>query len=148
MRSSISKSAQETIDFAKDFLKKTLKEAPKDAPLIFYLKGELGSGKTYFVKGLAQALGIEDNITSPTFVLMKKFTIGQKLFFHIDCYRIYDSKDAEQIGLDKVFKNPRAIIAIEWADRIKEIIPRPYWEIKMEHVDDTHRKMTIKNVHR
>ena len=63
----ITKSSQGTIVFAKKFLVKALKEAKEDAPLVFYLQGELGTGKTYFVKGLAEALGIKDNITSPTF---------------------------------------------------------------------------------
>ncbi|MFY9457438.1 MAG: tRNA (adenosine(37)-N6)-threonylcarbamoyltransferase complex ATPase subunit type 1 TsaE [Candidatus Spechtbacterales bacterium] len=146
----ITKSPQETALLAKDFLEKALKEAKKGNPLIFYLEGELGAGKTHFAKGLAQALGIKDNITSPTFVLMKKFDIpadnmarklGKKLFIHIDCYRIYDSKDAEQIGLDKVLENPRTIIAIEWAERIADIIPKPYWEIKMEHVSEMERRV-------
>lgn len=163
-KSVTTKNEQETIKFAKNFLENVLKDGSTGSPrgasggksfrhgsgraLIFYLTGELGAGKTHFVKGLAQALGIEDNITSPTFVLMKKFVIGEKLFFHIDCYRIYDSKDAEQIGLDKVFKNPRAIIAIEWAERIEDIIPMPYWEVRMEHVGDTLRRIVVKNVQR
>ena len=147
-RNKTTKNEQETIKFAKNFLENVLKGAKEDAPLIFCLQGELGAGKTHFVKGLAQALGIEDNMTSPTFVLMKKVVIGEKLFFHIDCYRIYDSKDAEQIGLDKILKNPRAIIAIEWAERIADIIPKPYWEIKMEHAGDTCRRIVVKNVQR
>ena len=112
----ITKSPQETSDFAKDLVKKALKEAIKDKPLIFYLEGELGTGKTHFVKGLADALGIMDNITSPTFVLMKKYAVphggeavlrDKQLFFHIDCYRIYDAEDARQIGLDKILINAK-----------------------------------------
>lgn len=153
----ITKSSQGTIVFAKKFLEKTLKEVQENVPLIFYLEGELGAGKTHFVKGLAEALSIKDNITSPTFVLMKKYAIwnndaaqgaGKKLFFHIDCYRIYDVQDARQIGLDKILENPRAIVAVEWAERIGEIVPKPYWEIKMEHIDDKTRKIVIKNVQR
>ena len=74
----VTKSSQETTAFAKDFLEKALKEAPKNAPLIFYLEGELGAGKTHFVKGLAQGLGVKGPITSPTFVLMKKFVVPFK----------------------------------------------------------------------
>jgi tRNA threonylcarbamoyl adenosine modification protein YjeE len=146
------KNEQETIKFAKNFLEKILQKAnggkpfgkAQGKPLIFCLQGELGAGKTHFVKGLAEGLGITDNITSPTFVLMKKY--GR--FFHIDCYRIYDAEDARQIGLDKIFKIPNAIIAIEWAERIKDIIPTPYWEIKMEHAEDSKRKISIKHVQR
>lgn len=150
-------SVQETMELGGRCMEEALKAAKPDAPLIFYLEGELGAGKTHFVKGLAQALGIH-GIASPTFVLMKKFVLsrgrkeclraGKKYFFHIDCYRIYDRNDARQIGLDTILKNPRAILAIEWAERIAEIIPRPYWEIKIEHVDDTIRRVTVKNVQR
>ena len=159
----ITKSSQETIDFAKDFVKKALKGAKNDSPLIFCLSGELGAGKTYFVKGLAEALGIKDNITSPTFVLMKKYKIrkkvekagpgpafaaGKGMFFHIDCYRIYDSEDARQIGLDKILQNPRAIIAVEWAERIADLIPRPFFKIKFKHAGEGKRKIVVKNVQR
>jgi len=157
LSSVITKSPRETIVSAKKFLEKALKEAKEDAPLIFYLEGELGAGKTHFVKGLAEALSITDNITSPTFVLMKKFAVsgnaaaqqaGKKLFFHIDCYRIYDAEDARQIGLDKILENPRAIVAVEWAERISEIVPKPYWKLTFRHVDDKTRKIVAKNVER
>lgn len=149
------KNEQETIEFAKGFLKKAQEGAKTNKPLIFYLTGELGAGKTHFVKGLAEELGITDNITSPTFVLMKKYEIapdnaaqqaGKTLFFHIDCYRIYDAEDARQIGLDKVLENSHAVVAVEWAERIEEIVPKPYWKIKMEHTDDNNRKISVKNV--
>ncbi len=140
----VTNSTQETIALAKKFLEKALKEAKDNTPLIFYLEGDLGAGKTHFVKGLAAGLGIKDNITSPTFVLMKKY--GR--FYHIDCYRIYDAKDAKQIGLDKIFEIPNAIIAVEWAERIKDIIPKPYFKIKMEHEEDSKRKISIKHVQR
>lgn len=144
----ITTSVQETIALGEKCMEAALKEAGQDAPLIFYLKGELGAGKTHFVKGLARALGIRA-ITSPTFVVMKKFTLsqrGKRYFFHIDCYRIYDSKDALQIGLHAVLKNPRAIVAIEWAERIEDIIPRPYWKIEFGHEGEQARKIKMKNV--
>jgi len=88
---------------------------------------------------------------------MKKFAVsgnaaaqqaGKKLFFHIDCYRIYDAEDARQIGLDKILENPRAIVAVEWAERISEIVPKPYWKLTFRHVDDKTRKIVAKNVER
>lgn len=164
------KSEKETIKLAEEFVKEVLEGAKKDKPLIFWLEGELGAGKTQFVKGIAKTLGIKERITSPTFVLMKKFIIptgkkagpgpaldgkprkaalplrGKSLFFHLDCYRIYDSEDAKQIGLDEIIKSSQSIIAIEWAERIAEIIPKPYWEIKLEHTAEKKRKISIKNV--
>lgn len=160
MQSVTTKTEKETIAFAKRFFKKTLEGAEKDKPLIFCLIGELGAGKTQFVKGIGKALGVS-GITSPTFVLMKKFVVGEKLpaktgkgkpfdwaqgkqfFFHIDCYRIYDAEDARMIGMDKIIQSPRVIVAIEWAERIMDIVPRPYWEVRFEHVDENKRKITI-----
>ena len=142
--STVTRSARGTIAFGKRCMKESLKKAGQDMPIIFCLEGDLGAGKTHFVKGLAAGLGIKDNITSPTFVLMKKY--GR--FYHIDCYRIYDAKDAKQIGLDKIFEIPNAIIAVEWAERIKDIIPKPYVEIKIEHEEDSARKISIKHVQR
>ena len=153
----VTKSSQGMIVFAKKFLEKALKEAQENAPLIFYLEGELGAGKTHFVKGLAEGLGIMDNITSPTFVLIKKYVIsssdaaqgaGKSVFFHIDCYRMYDSEDARQIGLDKILENPRAIVAVEWAERIADIVPKPHWKLTFQHIDGKTRKIVIKNVKR
>ena len=88
---------------------------------------------------------------------MKKYEIpkghvaqdaGKALFFHIDCYRIYDSEDARQIGLDKILQNPRAIIAVEWAERIADLIPRPFFKIKFKHAGEGKRKIVVKNVQR
>jgi tRNA threonylcarbamoyladenosine biosynthesis protein TsaE len=85
----------------------------------------LGSGKTTFVQGLAKGLGIKDKILSPTFVLMKNYKIPStnKQFYHIDCYRIKQAQDLSALGLEKLFLNPQNIIAIEWAERIKKILP-------------------------
>ena len=90
------------------------------------LIGELGSGKTTFVQGLAKGLGIRNRILSPTFVLMKKYKIPntKKRFYHIDCYRIKKAQDLSALNLEKLFLNSQNIIIIEWADRIKEILPK------------------------
>lgn len=147
--------AGETVALGKKCMEEALKKGRQDTPLIFYLKGELGAGKTHFVKGLARALGIYA-ITSPTFVVMKKFALrglkkeyaraSKRYFFHIDCYRIRDSKDARQIGLDTILKNPRAIFAIEWAERMQDIIPRPYWKIEFSHKGEQARSIKIQNI--
>lgn len=151
----VAKNQEEMIDLGEELLKQALKEADKNKPLVFWLQGELGAGKTYFTKGIARALGI-DTITSPTFVLMKKFKISRamkecqakskKYFFHIDCYRVRDSQDAKQIELDKIIANSRAIIAIEWAERIKDIIREPFWKVEFEYKGKDKRKVSIKYI--
>ena len=94
--------------------------------IVFSLKGELGSGKTTFVQGVARGLGIKDKILSPTFVLMKKYKIPntKKQFYHIDCYRIKKAPDLSALNLKKLFLDPQNIIAIEWAERIEKILPK------------------------
>jgi len=119
----ITYSATQTKNLGKRMSQKTLKS--KDA-VVISLKGELGSGKTTFVQGLAIGLGIKDKILSPTFVLMKKYKIPntKKQFYHIDCYRIKKAPDLSALNLEKLFLDPQNIIAIEWAERIEKILPK------------------------
>ena len=94
---------------------------------ILGLTGNLGAGKTIFTKGLALGLGIKKNITSPTFVLMKVYpTKHQQIKFlvHIDAYRIKSAHDLIAIGADEYFKRADTITVIEWADKIKKILPK------------------------
>ena len=86
------------------------------------LIGDLGAGKTVFTRGLAQGLGIKNNINSPTFVLMKVYPVQQgkiKNFVHIDAYRIKNLQDLLAIGIEDYLYQPDSIVVIEWADRIK-----------------------------
>ena len=89
------------------------------------LIGDLGSGKTTFTKGLALALKVQDNVTSPTFVLMKEYdspALDGK-FIHIDCYRMESEEDAISIGIDEKINNNLGVMVIEWADKIEKILP-------------------------
>ena len=91
------------------------------------LKGELGVGKTSFVQGLAKGLGIKGNILSPTFLIIKSYklqTKNYKLFYHIDCYRLKSAKELLQLGCEEIIENPNNIVAVEWADNVKSIIPK------------------------
>lgn len=108
--------------------------------LLLALKGELGSGKTTFIQGFAQGLGIKERITSPTFVLLKKFpipkqkiTIGFKQFFHIDCYRLNDPKELISLGFREIIADPENIVAVEWAEKIKPLLPLVFITVKIKH---------------
>ena len=127
--------------------------------LVFALAGSLGSGKTTFVQGLARALGICEKIQSPTFVLMKWYDLPRsalrglhlarkKYFVHIDAYRLETARDANHLGLRKLFHDPEAIIAVEWADRIKKLIPRSAVWIKFEHKSKNMRLIKVTNPHK
>ncbi|MEM5792863.1 MAG: L-threonylcarbamoyladenylate synthase [Candidatus Aenigmatarchaeota archaeon] len=115
----ISNSVNETMKIANEILDKI--EIGKK-PIIFGLQGELGSGKTYFTKGIAKALGIKENIISPTFILCREYEFDRGLkLFHIDTYRLFDQKEFIDLGLDKMIQKPN-IIVIEWAEKVSKIL--------------------------
>ncbi len=95
---------------------------------VLALQGDLGAGKTHFTKGLAQALNIQENITSPTFVLLKEYLVKNnqhniKKLIHIDCYRLSNPEELLALGWQELINNAENLIVIEWADKIKSILP-------------------------
>lgn len=117
---------------------------PRKQAIVIGLEGDLGGGKTTFTQGFAKGLGIEKKILSPTFVIMKKYPIPavkSGYFYHIDCYRIESSKDLKSIGIKKLIKDPRNIIIIEWAKKIKEILPKNTIWIRFDFVDLKKRRI-------
>ena len=102
-----------------------LKTKLKKGALIIGLKGDLGGGKTTFLQGLAKGLGIKQRITSPTFIILKRFQVSGfrfQNFYHIDCYRIQRTKEILDLGFKEIIYNPKNIVTIEWAERIHKII--------------------------
>ena len=123
----ITTNAGQTKKLARALARKILKEKPKNKASIIGLEGDLGSGKTTFLQGFANGLGIKEKVLSPTFVLIKRFKIssqkGFKSFYHIDCYRIKKPKEILELGFEKIVADPRNIIAVEWSGKIKKILP-------------------------
>jgi tRNA threonylcarbamoyladenosine biosynthesis protein TsaE len=107
---------------------------------IFCLFGDLGSGKTTFIQGLAKGLGIEKRITSPTFVFVKKY---QPSFYHVDLYRIEKFSETQNLGLEEIFSDLQAITAIEWAEKIEEILPKERVDIQFNYLDNKKRRIII-----
>ena len=105
----------------------------------------MGSGKTTFVQGFAKGLGIKHRILSPTFVLMKKYKIPntKKQFYHIDCYRIKKAPDLSALNLEKLFLNPLNIITIEWAEKIKNILPKNTIILNFKHQNQNQREIMV-----
>ena len=138
----ITKSAKETKKVG-EFLAGEIIKSKK--ALIIGLKGELGSGKTTFIQGMAKGLKIRERITSPTFVIFKKFKLGPvpclKYFYHIDCYRV-QSKDLLDLGFKEIISQPN-IVVIEWAEKIKKILPKDTFWIKFEYLDKDKRKIAL-----
>lgn len=113
---------------------------------IILLYGDLGTGKTQFVKGIAEGLGVEEGITSPTFVLMKQFDIkkeGLSTLYHIDLYRIDSQVDLASLGLDDAFRDENGVVVIEWADRLKGV-PEGAITVNLEYSGESSRKIEIK----
>lgn len=125
----------ETIELAQNF------ESEKFENMIICLDGELGSGKTVFTKGIAQALGIEENITSPTFTIIKEYDSGEIPLYHMDVYRLDGNTDG--VGIEEYY-NKGGIVIIEWAKTIKDILPEERLEIKFKVVDENRRMLVIK----
>lgn len=116
-------------------------ESEKFPNMVICLRGELGSGKTVFVKGFAKSLGIDENITSPTFTLVKEYQNGEMPLYHMDVYRL-ESGDDGSIGLSDYFTKG-GITIIEWSDIIKDSLPEERLEIKFKVVDEETRVLTL-----
>ena len=125
---------RETIELAQNF------ESEKFPNMIICLDGELGSGKTIFTKGIANALGIEQNITSPTFTIIKEYD-GEMPLFHMDVYRL--NGNIEGVGIEEYF-NKGGVVVIEWAETIKDILPKERLDIKFKIVDENKRVLILK----
>ena len=115
-------------------------ESEKFPNMVICLDGELGSGKTIFVKGFASALGITENITSPTFNLIKEYNNGELPLFHMDMYRLED--DATSIGVEEYFEKGGVTI-IEWADLIAENLPEERLDLKFKIIDENTRVLVL-----
>ena len=107
--------------------------------MVICLEGDLGSGKTVFAKAFARAMGITDNITSPTFNIIKEYQGDMKLF-HMDVYRLSDMK--QDIGIEEYFTK-RGITIIEWSDLIEDILPKNRLRIRIKMIDENTRQFVI-----
>ena len=137
-QSTISKSAAETQRFAASLAKSLT--ARVEGAFVIGLEGNLGSGKTTFAQGFAKGLGIKEKILSPTFVILKKF----KNFYHIDCYRLKGPKELLLLGWKEIVGNPKNIVVVEWAERVKKILPQNTLWASLEHAGQKKRKITIR----
>lgn len=125
-----SRNEKDTLELAENI------ESEKFPNMVICLEGELGSGKTVFVKGFAHALGLEENITSPTFNLIKEYPNGELPLYHMDVYRLEGTN--ENVGFDEYF-NKGGVTIIEWADLIKSSLPEERLDIKFKVIDENTR---------
>jgi tRNA threonylcarbamoyladenosine biosynthesis protein TsaE len=130
------------------FAEQIIKNGLQKTAIIIGLHGNLGSGKTTFIQGFAKGLAIKDKILSPTFVILKRFEITKitfKNFYHIDCYRLKNEKDILELGLKEIILNPENIVAIEWPEKIKKVLPKKAITIKFKLIEKNKREIIIKN---
>lgn len=141
----ISKSLEETAKIAKDFVSRL--NPNTSSACVIGLYGELGSGKTTFMKFLAENLGVEEAVQSPTFVIMKIFKLEKtkdfKNLIHIDAYRIEKEEEMLNLGWNEIIANPKNIVCVEWPERISGIMPE-HIMINFEHLIQNERKVKIK----
>lgn len=127
-------SEKETIEIAQNL------ESEKFPNMVICLEGDLGSGKTVFTKGFAQALGIEETVTSPTFNIIKEYPNGELPLYHMDVYRL-DGK-IDDLGIEDYYTRGGVTI-IEWSDMIKDYLPEERLDIKFKVIDEDTRALTF-----
>lgn len=131
----ISKSEKETEEIAASIIEKY----PEIR--IFGLMGDLGSGKTAFVRGFAKKLGVKENITSPTFVIMKTYEAPGRHLVHIDAYRLNSQEDLFSIGFEDLVSEPKNLVFIEWPEKVFKTIPENIKLINFCYLDENSRKI-------
>jgi len=140
-REALTRSAEETMAFGRKL------GATMLAPLLILLTGDLGAGKTTLTKGIVSGAGAanEEEITSPTFTLIHKYSGKSNdapAIYHIDLYRIESLQGLETLGLDDIF-DERGIVIVEWPERLQIPTNWPLLKIKLEHVSEDLRKITV-----
>lgn len=146
----ISKSSQETKKIGR-ILGESLKKEKVfgQQALVIGLKGNLGSGKTTFVQGLAQGLGIKEKVKSPSFVILKIFELKPHRknkfnhLLHFDCYRLEKptKKELAVLRFQEFLQNPNNLIVVEWSDKISKFLPKGYLKIEFKILKRNSREL-------
>jgi len=140
----LSESPEETQQIAALYISTVLKQKnlKRTQALVISLEGNLGSGKTEFLKGIAKGIKLKEKIFSPTFLIMKRFTLKHKPFkflWHLDCCRLKKISEMKELDFTEIIKNPQNIIFIEWGDKIKKLLPKYHWIIKFSIKGESER---------
>ena len=155
----ITNNSRETQKLAENFIKR-LEEGD-----VVALYGNLGSGKTTFVQGLVKGLGIKKRIISPTFVFVRHDKVSPprspfghlgggegirpstparcNTFYHVDLYRIENQREIKGLGLREIINDGKNTIAIEWAEKIKSLLPKKRWDVRFEDLGENRRKIIV-----
>lgn len=137
MKKIVTNSFKETQEIGQRFAK-TLNNGD-----VLCLYGNLGSGKTSFVQGVARGLGIDKRIISPTFIIIRSYILKKFSFYHVDLYRTSGSNDLISLGLPELIDSKENILAIEWAEKLEEFLPRNRIDLRFEQIGDNTRRIFI-----
>lgn len=140
----ISKSSKQTKQAAAKLAEKILRaKNHKSYARVVALIGDLGAGKTTFIQGFAKALGIKHRLISPTFIIFRSYKLkarayrhldkSYKRLYHFDLYRIQKPKELSVLGFKEIISDSRNIVLIEWADRIKKVLPKDVFWLEFSH---------------
>lgn len=133
-------SANDTIEFGKSVARAV------EVGSVISLVGDLGAGKTTFTKGVARGLGIMDNVTSPTFTILNEYAGEEKKLYHFDFYRIEDESELVELGFEDYFPSTDGITIVEWVKKAPSVLPKRYYQITFEKIDDDKRKIVFEEV--
>lgn len=147
----VTKNLEETYDVAKEFVLSlsalTKNGQMGEGAIVVGMSGDLGSGKTAFVQGIAKHLGIKDKIISPTFVIQKRYEMKNhkdfKNLIHIDAYRLEKPEEILKIGWHDLTKDKGNIIFIEWPEKIEPLLPKGHKKIVFEFIDPEKRSISV-----
>lgn len=136
----VTNSANDTIEFGKSVARAVEKGA------VISLVGDLGAGKTTFAKGVARGLGIMDNVTSPTFTILNEYVGEEKKLYHFDFYRIEDPDELVELGFEDYFPSADGLTIVEWAEKAPSVLPKKFYQITFEKIDDDKRKIVFEEI--
>lgn len=138
---------KDTRNLAELFAEELLKTKPKKYALVVGLRGELGTGKTTFIKSFLRALGVKERVASPTFIFFRRYRARLKHYeniWHFDVYRLNSPKGVREIGLREAISHDKNLVIVEWADKIKGILPKGTIWVEFKHgVKSNERHITF-----
>lgn len=140
----ITKSPEETMLVAEKFGRSLTKSC------VISLEGDLSAGKTTFAKGFAKGIGINQNITSPTFTILNEYEGKKMNLYHFDMYRIKSIDEALALGFEEYFdqNNLKGIVLVEWASNVQGLLPNEYYHIDFSKLSDEERKIEISYINK
>lgn len=137
----ISNSTEETEHLGEKFAWNI--KSTEDKSIFVAMYGDLGAGKTAFVRGAARILAPKSQISSPTYTIVNEYTSGKSKFCHFDMYRITDEEDLFSIGFYDYLDYD---MIVEWSEKIEYALPKKYFKVQIEKLDDMSRRIIISRV--